>query len=106
MAFSDLVNSMDTACLDAFGTAVTFTPQNGSGAQQITGIIQNPAMAEDYVPGSVQGTAVVRLFVRFANLAPPPRRLTDEGSSWPLRVSAFRLEEHYSTSRRDRCSRR
>ena len=30
-------------------------------------------MAEDYVPGSVQGTAVVRLFVRFAGIAPPPR---------------------------------
>ena len=57
----------------AFGTPVTFTPQDGSGAQQITGIIQHPAMAEDYVPGSVQGTSVVRLFVRFANITPPPR---------------------------------
>jgi len=74
MAFSDLVNAMDTACLGAFGTGVTFTPQDGSGSQQITGIIQNPAMAEDYVPGSVQGTAVVRLFVRFANITPPPRQ--------------------------------
>ena len=27
-----------------------------------------------YVPGSVQGTAVVRLFARFANLSPPPRQ--------------------------------
>ena len=74
MAFSNLVNAMDTACLNAFGTPVTFTPHDGSGAQQITGIIQNPAMAEDYVPGSVQGTAVVRLFVRFANLVPQPRQ--------------------------------
>jgi len=73
MAFSDLVNVMDTACLAAFGTPVTFTPQDGSGAQSITGIIQNPAMAEDYVPGSVQGTSVVRLFVRFANLSPLPQ---------------------------------
>ena len=64
---------MDTACLNAFGTPVTFTPQDGSGAQQLTGIITNPAMAEDYVPGSVQGTAVVRLFVRFTNIDPPPR---------------------------------
>jgi hypothetical protein len=74
MAFSDLVNAMDTACLDAFGTPATFTPQDGSAAQQITGIIQNPAMAEDYVPGSVQGTAAVRLFVRFAAITPPPRQ--------------------------------
>jgi hypothetical protein len=73
MAFSDIVNAMDTACLAAFGTPVTFTPQGGSGPQQITGIIQTPAMAEDYVPGSVQGTSVVRLFVRFANLNPPPQ---------------------------------
>ncbi len=74
MAFSDLVNAMDTACLDAFGTPATFTPQDGSAAQQITGIIQNPAMAEDYIPGSVQGTAAVRLFVRFAAITPPPRQ--------------------------------
>ena len=74
MAWSDLVNAMDTACLATFGTPVTFTPQDGSEAQQITGIIQNPAMAEDYVPGSVQGTAVIRLFIRFAGIEPPPRR--------------------------------
>ena len=73
MAFSDLVKAMDTACLAAFGTPVTLTPQDGSGPQQITGIIQTPAMAEDYVPGSIQGTSVVRLFVRFANLNPPPQ---------------------------------
>jgi hypothetical protein len=30
-------------------------------------------MAEDYVPGGVQGTSVVRLFVRFANITPSPR---------------------------------
>ena len=66
MAFADLVNALDAACLATFGMPATFTPQDGSGAQQITGIIQTPAMAEDYVPGSVQGTSVVRLFVRFA----------------------------------------
>jgi hypothetical protein len=73
MAFEDLVNSLDMACLTVFGTPVTFTPQDGSGAQQITGIIQTPAMAEDYTPGSVQGSSVVRLFVRFANISPQPR---------------------------------
>ena len=73
MAWSDLVNTLDGACLAAFGTPVMFTPQDGSGAQQIAGIIQHPAMAEDYVPGGVQGTSVVRLFVSFANIAPPPR---------------------------------
>jgi hypothetical protein len=73
MAWSDLVNTMDGACLATFGTTATFTPQEGSGAQQITGIIQHPAMAEDYVPGGVQGTSVVRLFVRFANINPSPQ---------------------------------
>jgi hypothetical protein len=73
MAWSDLVNTLDAACLSTFGIAVTFTPQDGSSPQQITGIIQNPAMAEDYVPGSVQGTAVIRLFVRFASINPPPQ---------------------------------
>ena len=73
MAWSDLVNTLDAACLATFGTVVTFTPQDGSGAQQLTGIIQRPAMGEDYVPGSVQGTSVIRLFVRFAAITPPPR---------------------------------
>jgi hypothetical protein len=73
MAWPDLVNTLDTACLATFGIAVRFTPQDGFGEQQITGIIQNPAIAEDYVPGSLQGTAVIRLFVRFANINPPPQ---------------------------------
>ena len=74
MPWSDLINRMDSACLTVFGAPITFVPQDGSGAQQIAGIIQSPAMAEDYVPGSVQGTSVVRLFVRFANITPPPQR--------------------------------
>jgi len=74
MPWPDAVNVVDTACLATFGIPATFTPQDGSGAQPISGIIQNPAMAEDYVPGSVQGTAVVRLFVRFAALTPAPQR--------------------------------
>ncbi|HZT28804.1 MAG TPA: hypothetical protein VE999_06680 [Gemmataceae bacterium] len=73
MAWSDLVNTLDAACLATFGTPVTFTPQDGSGAQQLSGIIQRPAIAEDYVPGSVQGTSVIRLFVRFAAITPSPR---------------------------------
>ena len=73
MAWSDLVNALDTACLATFGTTITFTPQDGSGARRLTGIMQRPAMGEDYMPGSVQGTSVVRLFVRFSDITPPPR---------------------------------
>jgi hypothetical protein len=89
MAFSDLIASMDTGCLTTFGTPATFTPQDGSGAQQITGIIQNPAMAEDYVPGSVQGTAVVRLFVRFSAITPPPQH----GDGITINGVAYDLQE-------------
>ena len=73
MAWSDLMASLDTSCLAVFGTPVTFIPQDGSGAQSITGIIQTPAMPEENMPGSVQGTDVIRLFVRFASITPQPR---------------------------------
>ena len=73
MAWPDLIKTLDATCLATFGIPVTFTPQDGSGDQQITGIVQHPAMAEDYAPGSVQGTSVVRLFVRFANINPLPQ---------------------------------
>ena len=64
---------LNAAVLAAFGIPVTFTPQDGSGAQQTTGIIQAPAMGEDSLPGSNLGAAVVRLFVQFTAIAPAPR---------------------------------
>ena len=64
---------LNAALLAAFGIPVTFTPQDGSGAQQITGIIQEPAMGEDTLPGSSLGAAVVRLFVLFTAITPAPR---------------------------------
>ena len=73
MSANGLFGMLNATVLAAFGTPVTFTPQDGSGAQQITGIIQAPAMGEDSLPGGVRGTAVVRLFVQFTNIAPAPR---------------------------------
>jgi hypothetical protein len=73
MAWSDLVNIVDSACLAAFGVPATFTPQDGSGAQQITGIIRTPAMGEDAIPGGIQGVSVVRFFVQFSTIAPAPQ---------------------------------
>jgi hypothetical protein len=64
---------LNAAVLAAFGIPATFTPQDGSGAQQITGIIRTPAMGEDRLPGASLGAAVVRLFVQFASIAPAPR---------------------------------
>ena len=64
---------LNAAVLAAFGIPVTFTPQDGSGAQQIAGIIQAPAMGEDRLPGSILGAAVVRLFVHFTAVTPAPQ---------------------------------
>ena len=72
-AFGAHFGMLNAAVLAAFGIPVTFTPQDGSGEQQITGIIQKPAMGEDRLPGSISGAAVVRLFVQFASIAPAPQ---------------------------------
>lgn len=79
MAFSDLISFVDGACLGAFGLAadgipVTFTPQDGSGAQTIDGIIKKPPLEEEYLPGSAKGAAIVRLFVRFTEITPNPQK--------------------------------
>ena len=73
MSASALFGMLNAAVLAAFGIPVTFTPQGGSGAQQITGIIQAPAMGEDRLPGAILGAAVVRLFVPFATISPAPQ---------------------------------
>ena len=44
-------------------------------------------MAEDYVPGSTQGTSVVHLFVRFVDISPLPQKgdtLTFNGTEYDL----------------------
>ena len=73
MPWPDLMNVLDAACLSTFGIPATFTPQDRSGAQRITGIIQAPAMGEDRLPGGTLGAAAVRLFVRFASITPAPQ---------------------------------
>ena len=73
MGANALFGMLDATVLAAFGIPVLFTPQSGSGAQQITGIIQAPAMAEDCLPGAIRGAAVVRLFVQFAAITPAPQ---------------------------------
>ncbi len=74
MAWSDLIALLDASCISVLGgVPATFTPQGGS-AQVINGLIQSPAMAEDYIPGGTQGVAVVRFFVRFSTISPAPHR--------------------------------
>ena len=74
MSANALFGMLNAAVLAAFGIPATFTPQDGSGSQQIVGIIQAPAMGEDRLPGAVLGAAVVRLFVQFTTIIPAPRR--------------------------------
>jgi len=71
--------AMQAACLHTFGlgaknVTVQFTPQDGSGAKSIDGILAAPAMEEDQVPGSTSGAAVLRLYVLLAGITPRPRR--------------------------------
>ena len=73
MSANALFGMLNAAVMAAFGIPVTFTPQDGSGAQQVTGIIQAPAMGEDRLPGSALGAAVIRLFVQLASITPAPR---------------------------------
>lgn len=70
---------MDATCLKTFGLAgdnviVTFIPQDGSGAQTIDGIVQNPNQYEDAMPGGTKGTTVVHLFVQYSTLTPAPSK--------------------------------
>lgn len=69
-----LVEALDQACLKAFGVLATWQPQAGGLPLTLNGIFENPAMAEDYIPGSTQGVNVVRFFVRFADLTPSPQK--------------------------------
>jgi hypothetical protein len=71
--------AMQSAILQTFGlgaknVTVQFTPQDGSGVKNIDGVLADPAMEEDKVPGSTDGAAVLRLYVVLANITPTPRR--------------------------------
>jgi hypothetical protein len=78
MSWTTLVEAMDNTILNTFPAggapqSVTFLPQSG-GSQTITGVIANPAMFEDYVPGSSPNVSVIRLFVRFVDITPSPQK--------------------------------
>jgi hypothetical protein len=73
MAFPNFTESLDNTCLNIWGVAATFTPQDYSGPQTITGIISPPPLEEQVIPGHSQGVAVVYFFVRFVDITPNPR---------------------------------
>ncbi len=68
------MKGLDSSCISILGgVPATFTPQGGS-AQTITGLIQSPSMAEDFIPGGAQGVNVLRLFVQYSTITPAPKR--------------------------------
>jgi len=72
--WSDITESANAAMIDTFGVAATLQPQGGGDPVAIAGVIQNPAMAEEFSAGGSQGTSVVRFFVNFADIQPAPQR--------------------------------
>jgi hypothetical protein len=67
--FSTLVATLDSTVLNTFSDLnVTIYYQNsqpGVAPVTVQCVTKNPAMEEDYVPGSPQGTTVLLLFIQF-----------------------------------------
>jgi hypothetical protein len=71
MSFTDMAETLDTACIAAFGVPANLYPQSTpTTAVQITGIFEKPSMLEEMMPGF---TAVVRFFVKLPDITPTPR---------------------------------
>lgn len=67
-----MVADANAIAVETFGTPATLKRQDGSDAEEFSGVIMNPAVAEDFTPGSRQGVSVIRLFVSFGAVDPPP----------------------------------
>jgi hypothetical protein len=69
--FDALVSTMDDTLVTAFQKVdpeagvlpVTIHPSDGSGDMTVPCIVKNPAMEEDYAPGSQTGTSMLILFI-------------------------------------------
>jgi hypothetical protein len=69
--FDSLVATMDDTCVATFQKVdptagpltVTIHPRDGSGDVTCACIVRNPAMEEDYVPGSLAGVSALILFI-------------------------------------------
>jgi len=69
MDFDALVGTMDDIVTDTFQKVVDgqpleliVHPNDGSSDFSVPCVVKNPAMEEDYVPGSANGTAMLMLF--------------------------------------------
>lgn len=83
MAFSDLVNALDALVATTFastadnsGTPMQLTAHLPSGDLLVPVVVKNPAMEEDFVPGSNTGTDVLLLFVPSSFIVLIPRGVT------------------------------
>lgn len=68
MAFSNLIAAMDTALIGALDDdlLVTVHYQDGRPDTVASAITKNPAMEEDYVPGSQTGVTLLILFTQYS----------------------------------------
>lgn len=68
MSFSDLVASMDAALLVALDDkTITIHFKDATPDLTIPFIVENPALKEDYVPGSAQGVGVLLAFIHLTD---------------------------------------
>jgi hypothetical protein len=72
MSWADQVERAHAAFLAAWGIAALWQAQDQSASATITGVIKNPGMHEEYVPGGSTGTSVVRFWVDMNSLNPQP----------------------------------
>ena len=78
MSFSDIISPATDTILSFLGSfSVTIHYQDQSPGVSVTAITKNPAMEEDYIPGSPNpnyGVSTLLLFVDFSALSPYPRK--------------------------------
>lgn len=71
--WDELSEQINATVVATFGIPATLQSQDASAPVEITGVIQNPAMAEDNTPGSRAGVSVIRFFVSLADIDPQPQ---------------------------------
>ena len=92
MSWASELEKLNQACLGEFGIPVTFIPQDGSGAQTITGIILNPLVPEDVTPNLTGGTYVIEdIDVDVSGGGTLKLRITS-GSSTAVSVARFLVD--------------
>lgn len=71
MASIDTYLEFDEDIINEFGDVATLLPSTG-GSVAMTGIFEQPSMLDEFTPNT--GAAIVRLFVRMADITPQPAR--------------------------------